>query len=321
MVRSANCDYYDATGVYKRLGYVPYDVKSTGSSMTLEYAYDDWVIYDAARKAGDTALAEEYRQRALNYRNVFDPETGFARGRMSDGSWKPDPNLYDTHGQGFIEGNSWNYSMYVPHDPDGLIGLMGGDRKFVARLDSLFTEYLPDRYFAQTEDVTREGLLGMYVHGNEPSHHVPYLYMWTSQPWKTQYWVREIMDRMYRPVIDGLCGNDDCGQMSAWYIFTAMGFYPVCPGSDQYVLGAPYFPYMKVRVGEDCYLEIKAPKVSSKNRYVHGVRLNGKPWTKAYLTYSDLCRGGVLEFDMRPTPDKRRRFTGDERPYSLSREL
>ena len=321
MVRSANCDYYDATGVYKRLGYVPYDVKSTGSSMTLEYAYDDWVIYDAARKAGDTALAEEYRQRALNYRNVFDPETGFARGRMSDGSWKRDPNLYDTHGQGFIEGNSWNYSMYVPHDPDGLIGLMGGDRQFVARLDSLFTEYLPDRYFAQTEDVTREGLLGMYVHGNEPSHHVPYLYMWTSQPWKTQYWVREIMDRMYRPVIDGLCGNDDCGQMSAWYIFTAMGFYPVCPGSDQYVLGAPYFPYMKVRVGEGRYLEIRAPKVSSKNRYVHGVRLNGKPWTKAYLTYSDLCRGGVLEFDMRPTPDKRRRFTGDERPYSLSREL
>ena len=321
MVRSANCDYYDATGVYKRLGYVPYDVKSTGSSMTLEYAYDDWVIYDAARKAGDTALAEEYRQRALNYRNVFDPETGFARGRMSDGSWKRDPNLYDTHGQGFIEGNSWNYSMYVPHDPDGLIGLMGGDRQFVARLDSLFTEYLPDRYFAQTEDVTREGLLGMYVHGNEPSHHVPYLYMWTSQPWKTQYWVREIMDRMYRPVIDGLCGNDDCGQMSAWYIFTAMGFYPVCPGSDQYVLGAPYFPYMKVRVGEGRYLEIRAPKVSSKNRYVHGVRLNSKPWTKAYLTYSDLCRGGVLEFDMRPTPDKRRRFTGDERPYSLSREL
>ena len=321
MVRSANCDYYDATGVYKRLGYVPYDVKSTGSSMTLEYAYDDWVIYDAARKAGDTALAEEYRQRALNYRNVFDPETGFARGRMSDGSWKPDPNRYDTHGQGFIEGNSWNYSMYVPHDPDGLIGLMGGDRQFVARLDSLFTEYLPDRYFAQTEDVTREGLLGMYVHGNEPSHHVPYLYMWTSQPWKTQYWVREIMDRMYRPVIDGLCGNDDCGQMSAWYIFTAMGFYPVCPGSDQYVLGAPYFPYMKVRVGEGRYLEIRAPKVSSKNRYVHGVRLNGKPWTKAYLTYSDLCGGGVLEFDMRPTPDKRRRFTGDERPYSLSREL
>ena len=320
MIGSANCDYYDGTGIYKQLGYVPYDVKSTGSSMTLEYAYDDWVIYRTARRMGLSDEAETYRRRALNYRNVFDPETGFARARMSDGSWKPDFNRYDTHGQGFIEGNSWNYSMYVPHDPAGLIALMGGDGQFTARLDSLFTEYLPDRYFAQTEDVTREGLLGMYVHGNEPSHHVPYLYMWTSQPWKTQYWVREIMDRMYRPTVDGLCGNDDCGQMSAWYIFTAMGFYPVCPGTDQYVLGAPYLPYMKVRIGEGCYLEIKAPGVSSKNRYVHGVKLNGKPYTRAYITYADLKGGAVLEFDMRSTPDKRRCFSAEERPYSLSCE-
>lgn len=168
MVGSANCDYYDGTGIYKQLGYVPYDVKSTGSSMTLEYAYDDWVIYRTARCMGLSEVAETYRKRAENYRNVFDPSTGFARARMSDGSWKPDFNRYDTHGQGFIEGNSWNYSMYVPHDPAGLIALMGGDGQFTARLDSLFTEYLPDRYFAQTEDVTREGLLGMYVHGNEP---------------------------------------------------------------------------------------------------------------------------------------------------------
>ena len=288
--------------------------------MTLEYAYDDWVIYRTARCMGLSEVAETYRKRAENYRNVFDPSTGFARARMSDGSWKPDFNRYDTHGQGFIEGNSWNYSMYVPHDPAGLIALIGGDGQFTARLDSLFTEYLPDRYFAQTEDVTREGLLGMYVHGNEPSHHVPYLYMWTSQPWKTQYWVREIMDRMYRPTVDGLCGNDDCGQMSAWYIFTAMGFYPVCPGTDQYVLGAPYLPYMKVRVGEGRYLEIKAPGVSSKNRYVHRVKLNGKPYTRAYITYADLKGGAVLEFDMRSTPDKRRCFSAEERPYSLSCE-
>ena len=140
-------------------------------------------------------------------------------------------------------------------------------------------------------------------------------------PWKTQYWLREIMDRMYRPEVDGLCGNDDCGQMSAWYIFTAMGFYPVCPGSDQYVLGAPYLPYMKVSLGGGKSLEIRAPKVSAKNRYVHGVRLNGREWTKAYLTYDDLKEGGVLEFDMRPVPDRRRRFRGDERPYSLSTEL
>lgn len=318
MARTANCDYYDHTGIYKELGYVPFDRSDVGSSITLEYAYDDWVIYAAAKRLGLKDLESEYARRAQNWRNVFDPATGFARGRMSDGSWKPDPDLYDTHGQGFIEGNSWNYSMYVPHDVRGLIGVMGGDRAFEARLDSLFTERLEDRYFAQTEDVTREGLLGMYVHGNEPSHHVPYLYMWTTQPWKTQYWVREIMDRMYRPRIDGLCGNDDCGQMSAWYIFSAMGFYPVCPGIDQYVLGAPYFPYLKVRLQDGKTLEIKAPGVSSKNRYVRSVKLNGKPLDKAYLTYADLSGGGTLEFEMSSRPVKKAWFGTSGRPYSMT---
>ena len=320
MKSSANCDYYDGTGVYKEKGYVPYDVRSTGSSITMEFAYDDWVIYRTAKSLGDKAAAEIFKKRAGNWRNVFDPSTGFARARMSNGSWKEDFNLYDTHGQGFIEGNSWNYSMYVPHDPAALIEVMGGDMEFVSRLDSLFTEYLPDKYFENTEDVTREGLLGMYVHGNEPSHHVPYLYMWTSQPWKTQYWLREIMDRMYRPEVDGLCGNDDCGQMSAWYIFTAMGFYPVCPGSDQYVIGAPYFPYLKVRLENGSSIEIKADGVNSDNRYVHGVRLNGKQYKKAFFTYDDLKDGAVIEFDMRPDPDRRRSFTTEEQPYSMSRE-
>ncbi len=318
MTNTANCDYYDGTGVYKQLGYVPYDVNRNGSSITMEYAYDDWVIYNAALKAGDAGTAEKYRLRAMNYRNVFDPSSGFARARMSDGSWKEDFNLYETHDQGFIEGNSWNYSMYVPHDPAGLIGIMGGDKVFTERLDSLFSGYLPDKFFANTEDVTREGILGMYVHGNEPSHHVPYLYMWTSQPWKTQHWVREIMDRMYRPVIDGLCGNDDCGQMSAWYIFSAMGFYPVCPGSDQYVIGAPYLPYMKVRVGDGKYIEIKAPRVSGTNRYVHGIKLNGKPYDKAYFTFDDLKDGAVIEFDMKKSPARGRRHADDGKPYSLS---
>ena len=305
---------------YNKLGYVPYDVSATGSSMTLEYAYDDWVIYNFCRETGRDSLAAVYRDRAFNYRNVFDPETGFARARMSDGSWKQDFNLYDTHGQGFIEGNSWNYSMYVPHDPAGLVELMGGDRTFVSRLDSLFTEYLPDRYFANTEDVTRDGLLGMYVHGNEPSHHVPYLYMWTSKPWKTQYWIREIMDRMYRPEVDGLCGNDDCGQMSAWYVFSAMGFYPVCPGSGQYVIGAPHLPYMKVRLENGRCIEIKADGVSSENRYIHGIKLDGRPYRKAYFTYDDLKDGAVIEFDMRSRPDKGMDFGPDGLPYSLSRE-
>lgn len=318
MVNSANCDYYDGTAEYKKYGYVPFDKNPTGSSITLEYAYDDWVIYKTALEQGKTEIAEQYRKRALSYKNVFDPELGFARARLADGSWKEDFDILDTHGEGFIEGNSWNYSMYVPHDPVGLIELMGGDKKFIGRLDSLFTQDLPDKYFENTEDVTREGLLGMYVHGNEPSHHVPYLYMWTSEPWKTQNWVREIMDNMYRPEVDGLCGNDDCGQMSAWYVFSAMGFYPVCPGSEEYVIGAPHLPYMKVSLAEGKSIEIKAPKVSAKNRYVHGVKLNGKVHRAAYLTYDDLKDGAVLEFDMRSRPNKRVRYSGEELPYSLT---
>lgn len=319
MVSSANCDYYDGTGDYKKLGYVPYDKISTGSSITLEYAYDDWVIYKTALDRGDMALAEEYRTRANNYKNVFDEELGFARGRLANGQWKADFDILSTHNQGFIEGNSWNYSMYVPHDPMGLIELMGGDKEFVGRLDRLFTEHLPDKYFEHTEDVTREGLLGMYVHGNEPSHHVPYLYMWTSEPWKSQYWVREVMSKMYRPVVDGLCGNDDCGQMSAWYIFSAMGFYPVCPGSEQYIIGAPYLPYLKVSVGDGKFIEIKAPEVSDKNRYVHSIKLNGEPYHKAYFTFDDLKNGALLEFDMRSKPNKRVKYEGDNQPYSMSR--
>ena len=222
---------------------------------------------------------------------------------MRDGSWKEDFDLMETHGQGFIEGNSWNYSFYVPHDVRGMIAAMGGDERFVQRLDSLFTMHLPDEFFENTEDITRDGLIGNYVHGNEPSHHVPYLYAWTSQPWKTQYRVREIMDRMYVNSIDGLCGNDDCGQMSAWYIFSAMGFYPVCPGSDQYVLGAPYLPYIRLRLENGNTLEIKAPNVSDKNRYVRSLLLNGEPYDKMYLTHDDLMKGGVLEFRMASKPD------------------
>lgn len=319
MVNSSNVGYYDGIAEYRELGYVPFDVKGSGSSITLEYAYDDWTIYHTAQKINNGKVADEYKKRALNYHNVFDPELQFVRARMKDGSWKTPFSLLDTHGQGFIEGNSWNYSFYVPHDVKGLIGQMGGDKQFTERLDSIFTMHLPDEFFEQTEDVTREGLLGNYVHGNEPSHHIPYLYAWTSQPWKTQYWVREIMDRMYLNSIDGLCGNDDCGQMSAWYIFSAMGFYPVCPGSGEYVLGAPYFPYMKVKVGDAKYLEIKANKVSSKNRYVKSVKLNGKPYRKAYITYDDIRDGAEIEFEMTSAPYKKRTFSEAEKPYSLSK--
>lgn len=319
MISSSNVDYYDGTASYKKLGYVPFDKNGSGSSITLEYSYDDWTIYNTALKMNNQSVAETYKKRALNYHNVFDPELEFVRARYSDGKWKTPFNLLSTHGEGFIEGNSWNYSFYVPHDVKGLIKQMGGDKQFVQRLDSLFTMHLPDEFFADTEDVTREGVMGNYVHGNEPSHHIAYLYAWTSQPWRTQYWVREIMNRMYRNTIDGLCGNDDCGQMSAWYIFSAMGFYPVCPGSNEYVFGAPYFPYMKVKVGDGKYLEIKADKVSDKMRYVKSIKLNGKPYTKAFIAYDDIKNGAELTFEMSSTPNKKRIFSEAEKPYSLSK--
>lgn len=318
MVSSSNLAYYDGIEEYKQYGYVPLERNGSSASITLEYAYDDWTIYNTALKTGDTGLAEAYKERAMTYANLFDPSLGFARPKLKDGLWKEPFDLLDTHGQGFIEGNSWNYSFFIPHDVDGLIGQMGGNKRFVERLDSLFTMYLPDEYFEHTEDVTREGLLGNYVHGNEPSHHIPYLYAYTTEPWKSQYWIREIMDRMYVNSIDGLCGNDDCGQMSAWYIFSAMGFYPVCPGADQYVLGTPYLPYICVKLDDGKTLEIKAPQVSDRNRYVQAVKLNGKPYDKGFITHEDIAAGGELVFEMGSKPNKKRVFTAGNRPYSLS---
>ena len=319
MKNSSNIPYYQHTREYVEKGYVPVDKDGNGASITLENAYDDWAIYRTAKAAGNENMAHEYESRAMNYRNLFDERLGFARPRLSDGSWKEPFDPLGTHGEGFIEGNSWNYSLHVPHDVNGLIRLTGGEKRFAERLDSLFTMHLPEKYYADTEDITEEGLMGNYVHGNEPSHHVLYLYAWTSQPWKTQFRVREVMNRMYRNKIDGLCGNDDCGQMSAWYIFSALGFYPVCPGTDQYVLGAPYLPYMKIRLENGNTFEVRAPKVDDKNRYVKAVRLNGKPYDKAYITQRDIMAGGVLEFEMSNRPNRNRIYTEDNKPYSLTR--
>ena len=318
MDSSANIPYFEGSADYARLGYVPFDKNGSAVSVTLEYAYDDWCIYMQALRNGDTANAGKYRRRALNYRNVFDPEIQFSRPRYSDGSWKKSYDLMKTSGEGYLEGNAMNYAFFVPHDVKGLIRAMGGDKRFIANIDRLFSTDLPDEAFAETEDVTREGLVGTYVHGNEPSHHIPYLYAWTSEPWKSQYWVREIMNRMYRNEIDGLCGNDDCGQMSAWYIFSALGFYPVCPGTDQYVIGAPYLPYSCVTLPNGKRLEIKAKGVSDKNRYIKAVRLNGKTYDKSYFTHSDLMNGGTIEYVMASRPDKKRCLSADSKPYSLS---
>ncbi|HIT48714.1 MAG TPA: GH92 family glycosyl hydrolase [Candidatus Coprenecus stercoripullorum] len=304
MVRSSTIPYYDGTGEMMRIGYVPVEASGNSASVTLEYAYDDWAIYRTAVEAGEDDLAEEYLKRSMNWRNIFDPDILHARPRHEDGRFKEDFDLLSTHGQGFIEGNSLNYSFFVPHDIPGLIEAMGGAGRFEDNLDNLFTMQLPDEFFAGTEDVTREGILGGYVHGNEPSHHIVFLYSWTANPWKTQYWQREIMNRMYRPGIDGLCGNDDCGQMSAWYIFSAMGFYPVCPGSGEYVIGAPYMPHIRVHLENGNTFEILAPGVSDRNRYVRSVRLNGKEIEPGKdgvlkLAIGEILKGGVLEFEMK----------------------
>ena len=317
MKATANSKWMEGLPDYIQYGYVPYDRCGTSASNTLEYAYDDWTIYQAALDAGDKQTAETFKKRAMNYRNVFNPAIGLACPKYKDGSWKKNFSPLQTYGEGFIEGNSANYSFHVPHDVKGMIECFGGDKKFIERLDNLFAEPLDKKYYADNEDIEEECLLGGYVHGNEPSHHIPYLYAWTSQPWKTQYWLREIMNRMYVNNIDGLHGNDDCGQMSAWYIFTAMGFYPVCPGSDQYVLGAPYVPSCKFTLPGGKSFLIKAPGVSDKKRYVKEVRLNGKLYDKLYLTHADIMAGGTLEFVMSATPNKKRCITTGK-PYSLS---
>ncbi len=303
---------------YMHRGFAPFDTDATAASNTLEYAYDDFAVAMAARRLGDEALASEFGRRALNYRNVIDPRTGFATPRYADGRFKADMDPLQTYGEGFIEGNSWNFTFHVPHDVFGLMAAMGGEQRFRQCLDSLFAMHLPERYYADNEDITTACLVGGYVHGNEPSHHVPYLYAWTTQPWRTQERLSEIVDRMYRNAIDGLSGNDDCGQMSAWYVFTTLGFYPVCPGTDQYVLGAPMVRHADVALPGGQHIVVDAPKLSQRNRYVKRVLLNGKPYSHLYLTHSQLTAGCVIEFEMSATPNKQRGLADADKPFSLT---
>ena len=320
MVSSSNLSYYDGIASYRKIGYVPLEENVSAASITLEYAYDDWAIYHTAKRMGKQDIAEIYKKRAANYKHLFNPETGYVCPRYADGRWMENPNIYNTSGQGFIEGNSLNYSYFVPHDVKGMITCMGGDKTFVRGLDKLFVDKLPASAYEHTEDVTEEGILGSYVHGNEPSHHVPYLYMWTFQPWKTAERIREIFDKMYQNRIDGLCGNDDCGQMSAWYVFSAMGFYPVCPGSDQYVLGTPALDKIEITLENGKTFNIIADNLSKENKYVKAVFLNGKSYSKAYITHQDVMNGGELRFVMASKPSKRA-YSESDKPYSLSNDI
>lgn len=295
---SAKSEWYDGLSHYMELGFVPEDKLSSSVSKTLEYAYDDWCIAQMAKRLNKEKLFIEFSNRAENYRNVFDPSIGFMRPRLLDGSFKKDFDVLSTHGQGFIEGNTWNYSLYVPHNPSGLIELLGGKKRFDIYLDSLFNMHLPEKYFEETEDITRDGLIGNYVHGNEPSHHVVYLYNFANKPWKTQETVRLILDKMYKPVPHGLGGNDDCGQMSAWYIFSALGFYPVAPGSDIYSLGSPLVKSAGVHLENGQTFNIEVFNQSPQNVYVQKVLLNGKPISNFQIKHNDITTGGKLTFYM-----------------------
>jgi predicted alpha-1,2-mannosidase len=303
-IRTATHKDYEGIGHYITKGYIPDEKLGTSASTTLEYAYDDWCIAQVAKKLNRPDVYDEYMKRSASYANVFDASTGFMRARKEDGSFKNDFDPLSTHGQGFIEGNSWNYSFFVPQNPEALIQLMGGKKKFTAKLDSLFTMYLPDKYFAETEDITRDGIIGNYVHGNEPAHHVAYLYNYAGAPWKTQQRVRMILKNQYKPSPDGLGGNDDCGQMSAWYLFSTLGFYPVAPGSNEYQLGSPAIDKASIQLENGKTFSIEAINQSDKNVYVQKAVLNGKVLARPVITHEDIVAGGTLVFYMSARPKK-----------------
>lgn len=310
---------------YNQLGYVPYDVDiNENVARTLEYAYDDWCIYQMGKKLGrPNDELELFKKRSQNYRNVFDQETKLMRGRNKDGKFQT-PFSPLKWGDAFTEGNSWHYTWSVFHDVQGLIDLMGGKEIFVSMLDSVFSvpPIFDDSYYRGVIHEIREMEImnmGNYAHGNQPIQHMIYLYNYAGEPWKAQYWLREVMTRLYFPTPDGYCGDEDNGQTSAWYVFTALGFYPVCPGSNQYVLGAPYFPKVTITLENGKKIEIVAPKTSDENRYIRKMSYNGKNYTKNYLDHFELLKGARLLFDMSDQPMKGRGIKDSDFPYSFSR--
>lgn len=318
MMASANFDRYDGIGDYRRLGWVPADNQSASASKTMEYAFDDWAIARMAESMGHKAIKERFDERAASWRNLFDPATGFLRARLADGRFPSEFDPMSTHGQGYIEGNAWNYSLFVPHDVEGLIDTLGSRDKLVHWLDQLFVMDVNDADFAHTEDVTRSGMIGAYVHGNEPSHRVAYMYVHAGEPWKTQAPVRQILREMYRPAPDGLCGNDDVGQMSAWYIFSALGFYPVTPGSNQYVLGSPAVKRAELDLPSGKRLPVVAENQAPDHVHVQEVRLNGIPLHRNFITHEEFMQGGELRFTMSDQPELSRGTEKGARPYSMS---
>ncbi|WP_231732502.1 GH92 family glycosyl hydrolase [Stenotrophomonas nitritireducens] len=318
MVASANYGPYDGIAQYRELGYVPIDEEGEAASKTLEYAYDDWTIAQVAKDMGKTEVASEFNKRAANWKHAFDPGTGFMRARKRDGSFREpfDPSA-SGYGTDFTEGNAWQYSWYVPQDVAGLAAAHGGSDKLLQRLDDVFEAKVDPSIFAHMEDIT--GLIGWYAHGNEPSHHVAYLYAHAGQPWRTQARLKQIMDTQYAARPDGLAGNDDLGQMSAWYVFTALGFYPVTPGSNQYIIGRPFLPQATLNLPDGKRFSIVATGLDAAHTYVGSVSLNGRPLDRAYVTHQEIVAGGELRFVMQAEPDKSWAADAAKLPYSMSR--
>ena len=310
---------------YNKLGYVPYDVKiNENVARTLEYAYDDWCIYEFGKALGKSKKElEPFRKRAFNYRNVFDSESKLMRGRLKNGKFQS-PFSPLKWGDAFTEGNAWHYTWSVFHDPAGLIQLMGGKQTFNNMLDSVFNvpPLFDDSYYGSVIHEIREMQImnmGNYAHGNQPVQHMIYLYGYSGEPWKTQYWIRQTMQRMYNANPDGYCGDEDNGQTSAWYVFSAMGFYPVCPGAGEYVLGAPYFDEMTLHLENGRTVSIKANGNTDDNCYVNSLTLNGKPYSKNYIKRSDLMQGAQFVYNMSAKPNYSRGTAESDAPYSFSK--
>lgn len=297
-VTTANRDDYRSIGFYKEKGYVASDQENWSMSKTMEYAYDDYCIARMAEAMGEKEIADEFYRRSQNYRNVFNPETSFMQPRDSKGNFIPnyDPEAYI---EDICESNGWQYYWSVAHDIDGLIELTGGEARFAERLDSMFTYETADK---SKLPIFSTGMIGQYAHGNEPGHHVIYLYNRVKQPWKTQQYAAQVMHTLYKNTPDGICGNEDCGQMSSWYVFSAMGFYPVDPISGQYEIGSPIFPEVKMYLANGKTFIVRAENVSDENIYIQSVTVNGQPYNKSYITHEMIMQGDTIHFVMGNKP-------------------
>ncbi len=309
---------------YNKLGYVPYDVKiNENAARTLEYAYDDFTIWQLAKELKrPQAEIDLFAKRSQNYRNLFDPSTKLMRGKNENGTFQSLFNPFKW-GDAFTEGNSWHYTWSVFHDVQGLSDLMGGRAGFAKMLDSVFVvpPVFDDSYYGSVIHEIREMQImnmGNYAHGNQPIQHMIYLYNYAGQPWKAQYWLREVMNRLYQPTPDGYCGDEDNGQTSAWYVFSSMGFYPVCPGTDQYVLGAPLFKKVTLQLENGKTLTVNAANNGAQNRYVQDVKLNGKAYSPNWLSHSELMKGATLDVQMTDKPNTKRGTNPADAPYSFS---